>query len=101
MQTAQAIIETHYKLVQTNASSQAGGVSSWLAKVFGCWHKEMSRPFSIQGQTYRTCLDCGARRQFNLGNWEMQGDYYYGRPRTKARTKERDSLRVLTTQHVN
>ena len=96
MQTAQAIVENHQNAVQMNASSQAGGVSGWLAKVFGCWHKEMSRPFSIQGQTYRTCLDCGARRQFNLGNWEMQGGYYYGRPRTQ----ERKSLRTLAAQHL-
>jgi hypothetical protein len=54
-----------------------GGVGNFMARLFGCRHKEMSRPFSNQGQTYRTCLDCGARRKFNLGSWEMQGDYYY------------------------
>ena len=62
----------------TPAPRAAGG--GWLARVFGCWHKEMSRPFTDQGQTYRTCLDCGARRQFNLRRWEMQGDFYYGLP---------------------
>jgi len=58
----------------TTLGAQIGG---WLTRVFGCWHTEMSRPFSIQGQTYRTCLDCGAERQFNTGNWEMQGNFYY------------------------
>jgi hypothetical protein len=84
MQTDQAIIESHQKLVISNATSQTGGISGFLARMFGCRHKEMSRPFSIQDQTYRTCLDCGARRQFNLKRWEMQGDYYYGQPGTKV-----------------
>ncbi|MDQ1708237.1 MAG: hypothetical protein QOJ88_1448, partial [Pyrinomonadaceae bacterium] len=26
------------------------------------------------------CLSCGARRQFNVGRWEMQGDFYYRLP---------------------
>ena len=28
----------------------------------------------------RSCVNCGAQRQFNLGNWEMQGHFYYGQP---------------------
>ena len=83
MQTVQAIIENHYKVVQINASSQNTGVGGWFTRLFGFRHKEMSRPLSIQGQTYRTCLDCGARRQFNVGRWEMQGDFYYGLPTRK------------------
>jgi hypothetical protein len=55
-------------------------VGGWFTRMFGCWHKEMSRPFTDRGQTYRSCLDCGARRQFNLRRWEMQGDFYYGMP---------------------
>jgi hypothetical protein len=61
-------------------NSSGGAVGSLMARVFGCWHREMSRPFSEQGQTYKTCLSCGARRQFNLGRWEMQGDFYYRLP---------------------
>jgi len=57
--------------------------AGWFTRLFGCWHKEMSRPFTDQGQTYRSCLDCGARRQFNLRRWEMQGDFYYGLPAGK------------------
>ena len=68
--------------VQVNSAPRAA-VSGWFARVFGCWHKEMSRPFTDQGQTYRTCIDCGARRQFNLRHWEMQGDFYYRLPTSK------------------
>lgn len=52
----------------------------WLARIFGCWHLDLSRPYTREGQTCRVCLDCGARRQFNLERWEMQGPYYYEAP---------------------
>jgi hypothetical protein len=60
-----------------NVSSLTGKVGNLVARVFGCWHGELSRPFSRDGRAYRTCLSCGAQRQFNLGNWEMQGSFYY------------------------
>jgi hypothetical protein len=60
-----------------NVSSLTGKVSNIVTRVFGCWHGELSRPFSRDGRAYRTCLSCGAQRQFNLGNWEMQGSFYY------------------------
>jgi hypothetical protein len=25
-------------------------------------------------------LSCGAQRRFNLGDWQMHGDFYYHRP---------------------
>ena len=58
-------------------------VSGWLNRMFGCWHKEMSRPFSDDGQSYRVCLTCGARRDFNLKRWQMQGEFYYNLPTSK------------------
>lgn len=60
-----------------NTSSVTGKISNLVARVFGCWHAELSRPFSRDGRAYRTCLSCGAQRQFNLGNWKMQGSFYY------------------------
>jgi hypothetical protein len=68
------------QLGHISTASVMAKIGEWMARVFGCWHLEMSRPFSHQGHAYRTCLHCGAQRQFNLGNWEMQGNYYYGRP---------------------
>lgn len=47
------------------------------ARIFGCWHINMSRPFSRGNETYRTCVACGARRQFDLEQWEMVGSFYY------------------------
>ena len=57
--------------------------SAWLNQMVGCRHKELSRPFSSQGQTYRVCVSCGARRAFNVGRWEMHGRFYYSRPTSK------------------
>ena len=47
------------------------------AKLFGCWHSNVSRPF-VQGKTaYRSCLQCGARRQFNPETLETYGSFYF------------------------
>lgn len=62
------------------SSSITGKIGSLMARVFGCRHAELSRPFSRGGRAYRSCVACGAQRQFNLGNWQMQGGFYYGKP---------------------
>lgn len=43
----------------------------------GCLHREMSRPFTSNRQTYRVCTACGARRRFDLNRWETYGPYFY------------------------
>lgn len=27
--------------------------------LFGCWHRKLSRPFTLSGRTYEVCLNCG------------------------------------------
>ena len=54
-----------------------GKITNIVARVFGCWHGDLSRPFSREGRAYRTCLNCGAQRRFNLGSWKMQGKFFY------------------------
>lgn len=51
-------------------------LANGLSRMFGCWHTEMSRPFTRQGQTFRSCLSCGARREFDLRTWETRGEFY-------------------------
>ena len=51
-------------------------VSRVTARVFGCWHVNLSRPFSRGNETYRTCVACGARRSFDLEQWKMVGSFY-------------------------
>jgi hypothetical protein len=87
MQAAQLTIANSSAIASSTASqresaSLTGRLDSLMARVFGCRHADMSRPFSRDGRAYRSCLNCGAQRQFNLGNWKMQGGFYYGQPQT-------------------
>ncbi|HEU4712055.1 MAG TPA: hypothetical protein VFS76_10850 [Pyrinomonadaceae bacterium] len=79
MQAGQLTI-ANTNIAPLDSSSVTTRIGTLMARVFGCRHAEMSRPFSRDGRTYRSCVNCGAQRQFNLGNWEMQGRYYYGQP---------------------
>jgi len=81
----QATLETleHYSHPdQARVSKITLAVGRWVGELFGCQHKEMSRPFSRQGETYRVCIACGARRQFDQKNWNMEGPFYYKAART-------------------
>jgi hypothetical protein len=51
-----------------------------LNGIFGCWHQKMNYPFTRNDETYRTCLRCGARRQFNVAQSKMTGPYYFPSP---------------------
>ena len=51
-------------------------VKKLFRRVFGCWHRQMSLPFTRGSETYRTCIDCGARRRFDLEQWRMVGGFY-------------------------
>ena len=57
--------------------------------LFGCWHRNLSRPFTLSGWTYEVCLICGKKFAYdradigcivaerkNLGNSEfLQGGH--------------------------
>ena len=47
-----------------------------VSKLWSCWHRKMSRPFTHEGETYRVCLKCGMRREFDLSTWQLKGRYY-------------------------
>jgi len=96
MQAAQITLKQYG---QGRASDRPKGltaqVSNWLTRVFGCWHSEMSRPFTRDGESYRACLDCGARRQFDSARWEMIGAYYYDAPKNQLTSLTRTPARAL------
>ena len=75
-----AVGKDNTPIIQSGLVSKIGG---GLNRLFGCWHSDMSRPFSTEGQTYRVCLACGARRQFNIKSWKTQGDFYYRLPTSR------------------
>ena len=62
----------------TNGRAWKLGASlrSALRRVFWCRHSSMSRPFTRDGRTYRVCLRCGMRRDFDLTSWNMFGPFY-------------------------
>ena len=37
-----------------------------LDLVFGCHHLHLSRVFTLQGETYRVCCDCGSKFAYSL-----------------------------------
>lgn len=51
-------------------------VNNVFRRVLGCWHRQMSLPFTRGNETYRTCVSCGARRRFDLDQWTMVGAFY-------------------------
>ena len=49
----------------------------FFSKIFGCGHQDLSRPFSNGKFGYRVCLNCGARKQFNVDTLETFGSFYF------------------------
>jgi hypothetical protein len=37
-----------------------------ITSVFGCRHDRLSRPFTIQGQSYMVCLECGRKVFYSM-----------------------------------
>jgi hypothetical protein len=62
---------------ENSITNLGAAVNQLITRLFGCWHKEMSKPFSEKGgHVYRDCLTCGARRHLD-SNWRMVGPYYF------------------------
>ncbi len=51
-------------------------VKTFFGRAFGCWHRQLSLPFTRGNETYRTCVACGARRRFDREKWTMVGSFY-------------------------
>jgi hypothetical protein len=47
------------------------------ARLFGCHHKRLSLPRSNGSESYRECVNCGARRNFNPETWQTIGPFYF------------------------
>jgi hypothetical protein len=53
----------------------SGAVTRLMGSFFGCWHREMGRPITHEGRTYRVCLSCGMSRDFDAKTWTTYGPY--------------------------
>jgi len=40
--------------------------------LFGCHHGHLSRVFTLGGETYRVCCDCGARFTYSLETMSVE-----------------------------
>jgi tetratricopeptide (TPR) repeat protein len=58
-------------------SKQTKMFDNFFTRLFGCWHRKMSRPFQEGEETYSVCIDCGARRQYDIKRADLIGPYYY------------------------
>lgn len=72
------LIQSHFDTRKNIVDSKFFGEKvGFLARLFGCGHQDLSRPFS-QGKTgYRACLGCGARRHFDPETLKTFGSFYY------------------------
>jgi hypothetical protein len=59
------------------------GRSAWhsllkfrISRIWTCWHRKMSRPFTRDGETYRVCIRCGMHRAFDVHAWKTKGPFY-------------------------
>ena len=48
-----------------------------IASLFGCRHNNLSRPFTTNKVSYRTCLSCGARKRFDPEKLVTHRAFYY------------------------
>jgi hypothetical protein len=67
-------------LVPTGHKHEHHGLRDAIAGIFGCRHRELSRPFTRGKQTYLVCLRCGMRREFDLAIWKPCGTFYSEAP---------------------
>jgi len=63
--------------VVDRTDSSLGTRIGLLGKLFGCWHKDLSRPFTDSKSSYRVCTNCGARKMFDTKNFKTSGNFYY------------------------
>jgi len=40
--------------------------------LFGCHHGHLSRVFTLEGETYRVCFDCGARFEYSMATMSIE-----------------------------
>lgn len=82
--------ETLYPARQISCQSLFAGIFSFIRQAifgdiilclvsfaFGCWHRHMSRPFTLWGRTYEVCLDCGKELPYSLEHMACIKDVRY------------------------
>ncbi len=75
----QAILEQNIiaERVLDRTDGTFGKKIGFVGAMFGCWHKRLTRPFASKKVSYRACLDCGARAEFDTEDFKTLGTFYY------------------------
>ena len=60
--------------------------------LFGCWHRKLSRPFTLSGRTYEVCLNCGTEFAY------VRVDFGRSLPRRKEEKGGLDNREVVGTE---
>ena len=89
MLVMEALIEHDGMDMWALISARFAPITAILRRAFGCWHLQMSLPFTRDNETYRTCVSCGARRRFDLDQWAMVGAFYHPRRPAALHGRER------------
>jgi hypothetical protein len=69
--------------LNTESEDPIGEKIGFFGKLFGCWHKRLTRPVTRNRVTFRSCIDCGARRKFDMERFQTMGPFFYP-PTVKA-----------------
>lgn len=59
------------------SNSVFGKKIGFFWRLFGCAHRNLSRPFTKKEIGYRSCLECGARKRFDTDSLKTFRSYYY------------------------
>ncbi len=75
----QRILEQNYiaKEIINRTDGAFGARIGIFGKMFGCWHGHLSRPFTSEKESYRVCLECGARKHFDAQTLKTFGSFHY------------------------
>ena len=47
-----------------------------MTRIFGCWHPRVSKLMTIDNVTFRCCLKCGMRKNYDPETFESRGAFY-------------------------
>ncbi|HEY6246038.1 MAG TPA: hypothetical protein VIX17_18965 [Pyrinomonadaceae bacterium] len=89
-----------------SSGSAVSRLRAALPMLLGCWHRNLGRPFTRDDESYRACLDCGARRRFDLTSWRMSGPFFFqttfaAEPMERASTaKKNRSRRAVRNEQI-
>ncbi len=75
----EAVLDQNYiaKQVINRTDRSFGEKIGIVASIFGCWHERLSRPFTNEKESYRACLNCGARQKFDAEQMKTTKRFYY------------------------